>query len=141
MRREYEKTTNWLWRISATLLLVLFSGLYLIPFIAAGEDTDASLPACCRTHGKHHCMMCAGAIERTAGRSDTPSFARVTEKCPYSPASPVTPRVQTLEPSLAASLFGEMVSDPVLHREAEAWARVALKGARHKRGPPAVRLS
>ncbi len=25
--------------------------------------------------------------------------------------------------------------------QVEAWARVALEGARHKRGPPAVRLS
>jgi hypothetical protein len=86
-------------------------------------------------------MMSAGAIERMTGRSDTPSFARVTEKCPYSPASPVTLRVQTLEPSLATFLFREMVSHSALHHQTEAWTRVALEGARHKRGPPAVRLS
>jgi hypothetical protein len=41
----------------------------------------------------------------------------------------------------AALLFAEVVSHPAAHAQTEAWARVALDGARQKRGPPAVRLS
>lgn len=53
-----------------SILLVLVFGLGPVAF-AVGYDDSASLPACCRRHGSHHCAMDAktpseAAAERTA---------------------------------------------------------------------------
>jgi len=48
---------NRLRRISAVLLLILFSFSLLAPALAS--NADSNLPACCRRAGKHHCSMAA----------------------------------------------------------------------------------
>jgi hypothetical protein len=42
-------------RAIAVALLALFSWMLIAPLFA--PDAEASLPPCCRRHGKHHCMM------------------------------------------------------------------------------------
>ncbi|HEX4020274.1 MAG TPA: hypothetical protein VHX63_03940 [Acidobacteriaceae bacterium] len=65
-------------RIAATLLLFLTGILPLQPLVSQAE-AQASLPACCRTHGKHHCMMRMQLAFRTDGPASwTP------QPCPYS---------------------------------------------------------
>jgi hypothetical protein len=68
-------------------------------------------------------------------------WTAVPSKCPLFPkaTSPVPHQTLFFDPS--ALLFAEAVAHPAQHRQTEAWARVALEGARHKRGPPSIRLS
>jgi hypothetical protein len=70
-------------------LLLLLS--LLLPFVAAAQslasDDEAALPACCRSHGKHHCSM-GGHLATRDAHTRTFSDPQVSEKCPYSlPAS------------------------------------------------------
>jgi len=66
--------------ISLSLLLV-FSWMLIAPLVA--PDSETNLPACCRSHGKHHCnmrrMMRLGGSEK--------GFSTISEKCPFWPAS------------------------------------------------------
>jgi hypothetical protein len=48
---------------------------------------------------------------------------------------------ETLALASAAAFYAGVVSHPAQFSQVEAWARVALDGARQKRGPPSVRLS
>jgi hypothetical protein len=123
--------------ISATLLLAFFAVLFTLPLLADGAD--ASLPACCRSQGKHHCLM--SASERRALQSSEPAFAQVSEKCPYNPASPIATRGNTYQPSLSAAVFGEVLADAAPHTRTETNQRTAFDRSRPKRGPPAPFLS
>jgi len=55
--------------VSITVLAVLLSG-WLLPL---AQGSDASLPACCRAHGAHHCM----------GMTGMDGFHSAASKCPY----------------------------------------------------------
>lgn len=82
-----QRKQRWCGQMSA--LLLIFS--LLLPFaqfsFGSSENTDAALPACCRTHGKHKCSM--RMFMRTERQSQqtpsSPQIAQVTEKCPYTP--------------------------------------------------------
>ena len=68
-------------------------------------------------------------------------FTSSPMKCPLYPKAVSPVPHQTLFCDRAALLYAEVVSHPAQTMQTEAWARVALEGARHKRGPPSVRLS
>jgi hypothetical protein len=68
-------------------------------------------------------------------------FTPVPMKCPLFPKALSPVPHQTLAIDQPALLFAELLSHPASPRQAEVWARVALEGARHKRGPPSVPLS
>jgi hypothetical protein len=123
--------------LSITLLLV-FSLPLISPLFALGTGADARLPACCRMHGKHHCMM---PVEELQDGSAGSRVAALESKCPLFPKAISPAPHQTLALNQSALMFAEVLSHPALHRQTEAWARVALEGARQKRGPPSIRLS
>ncbi len=79
-------------RACALFLLLLFVGPWLLalsPFNATGT---ASLPVCCRAHGKHKCFLrLSGVSGDSASTGDKPAFSRVSERCPYKPAWTNTP--------------------------------------------------
>ena len=64
----------------------------------------------------------------------------VPTRCPLFPKAVIPIPHQTLAFYHPALLFSEVVSHPAQHRQTEAWARIALEGAQHKRGPPVVLL-
>ena len=64
-------------RIVSIVVLAVFAWQLAAPLL--GPDPDATLPPCCRRHGKHHCAM-SWMAEQNSGR---PGFKAVTEKCPY----------------------------------------------------------
>ena len=118
-------------RVSATLLLALFSFFVIEPAIFA-DNPDSKLPACCRKSGKHHCGM----------SSETPSGIAVTSvqaKCPSFPGngmSPVSGKAGAATP--AQVFFAAILSHPAAHAQTEARYRVSSIRARHKRGPPSL---
>jgi hypothetical protein len=68
-----------------SILLILFFALG--PLSATlGASEDASLPACCRRHGAHHCALSRETSASTVESGSTPVvYAPFT--CPYYPAS------------------------------------------------------
>jgi hypothetical protein len=66
-------------RAIAISLMMLFSWTLIAPFFA--PDVQASLPACCRKNGKHHCAMRIMGL--LAGNQR--GFTTVAEKCPRCP--------------------------------------------------------
>src|SRR5581483_1744099 len=88
-------------RGSLSILMVLFFGLGPLSATLEGSD-DASLPACCRRHGAHHCAM---SIESGAAKAQPSSSPTVSAPvtCPYYPgtAAAVTGSVFALVFSIA----------------------------------------
>lgn len=133
MHRKQQTATRTPWRTTATLLLALFAALLFAPgVVATTSGDDASLPACCRAHGRHHCTMSRAATR--AG--DGPVLAQVTERCPC-PACAPTANHRGIDGVAASSLaYAELLSHPVVHAQVEARRRIALDPAHRKRGPP-----
>src|SRR5258708_3320183 len=82
-------------RILAITLLLAFGWPLVAPLFAATSDPQASLPACCRLHGAHHCTMTA-----SPGTETGPAFK--APPCPFYPAA-ISP-VRIADASLASSL-------------------------------------
>jgi hypothetical protein len=116
---------------------MLFSFPLISPLFALGGDAESRLPACCRRHGKHHCMM---SVEEMEALLYGEHFTTEPTKCPLFPKAISPIPHQTLAFDQPGLVFAEVVSHPAQHRQTEAWARIALEGARHKRGPPVVLL-
>lgn len=111
--------------------LLLFCGLPLaLPFF--GESAvEASVPICCRRDGKHHCAM--ASMNSPQGLSTR----TVSEKCPYSIASPAILVLRTFTPSTAATVFAGIAQHPAASPQTEAQRRISFDRTRQKRGPPA----
>ena len=127
-------------RLTSITLLLMFGFPLIAPLFALGGTAESRLPACCRMHGKHHCMMSMEEMEALVNGSGE-HFTPVPMKCPLFPKAVSPVPHQALSFDRAALLFAEVLSHPAQSPQTEAWARVALEGARHKRGPPSVRLS
>ncbi|HEX4287019.1 MAG TPA: hypothetical protein VHZ28_18140 [Terracidiphilus sp.] len=90
-------------RILSILLVLFFSLGPLAATMRAAED--ASLPACCRTHGAHHCEMSDAAVERaTGGNLGSTHFFAAPSHCPLYPAG-------TLAPSSSSHALATIVAD------------------------------
>jgi hypothetical protein len=119
--------------------LVVFFGLPLIsPLFALGPEGMSTLAACCRRNGAHKCAL---TMEQATALTQGTHFNPVPDCCPQYPKAISPAPHHYLSFNAAALLFAEVVSHPATHAQTEAWARIALDGARQKRGPPAVRLS
>jgi len=95
------------------------------------SDPESNLPPCCRTHGKHHCMM-------AAGQPDGASLA--TEKCPYFPKASSAGHVSgaTIQPATA---IAELLVRPAAIPPAEPGYRQSCHHGHQKRGPPFLLVS
>lgn len=69
---------------SIAVLMVLLTGV----FAPLAQASPASVPACCRTGGQHHCMGMAGMD----------GFQSLPGKCPYRVAPAVTCGIAALVP-------------------------------------------
>lgn len=113
------------------LLLLLFSYPLIAPAFAFSPD-EASLPACCRRNGKHHCDMAGMMMPQDTQR------ATIAEKCPYSPQAqaPVS-WPDRFAPALSQAIFSGIVHHPAVAPQTEAHFRISFDRSRQKRGPPA----
>jgi hypothetical protein len=119
-------------RTIALSLLMMFSWLLIAPFLA--PDAEANLPACCRRHGKHHCMM--NRMERLGGNQK--GFSSVSEKCPCFPAGTCAVHSATFKPEAGERFYAEVVRHPACAPQTEALFRISFLRSHPKRGPPAL---
>jgi len=120
-----------------SIFLILFFGLGPLSALADGTE-DASLPACCRRHGAHHCAMSAQkmAVKASLSADPTPELS-VPSTCPlyHGPALYMLMPAHALA-AVPASLRAEFALAP-----APAVERVAAFSrptrAHAVRGPPA----
>ncbi len=125
-------------KLLSILLLATFALPLLTALSAYASTPDSRLPACCRRSGAHHCELTPDQI---AALEHGDHFTTPRTTCPIFPkaVAPAHHEISSLAP--AAVFYAAITSHPAQFHQVEAWARVALEGARHKRGPPSVRLS
>jgi hypothetical protein len=118
-------------RTLATLLIAIFGFAPVSPALFA-SDADFNLPACCRSHGKHHCAVMAS---RSASSSSDPAIQ--AGRCPLFPSNKAVV-AQRITSALRTSqaTFSEVVSHPASHPQTEALYRISYSRAAQKRGPP-----
>jgi hypothetical protein len=118
------------------LLLALFLLPFVSPLLAAGPTDDASVPACCRKNGKHHCsQVLIGGSDETS-HQDWASGLKISEKCPFQGGTPgftVGPNL-SLVPSACLCISAETLRP----FNSDICLRVKFKvfRAHPKRGPP-----
>jgi hypothetical protein len=118
-------------RAIALLLMLVFSSMLIAPLFAA--DPEAGLPPCCRSHGKHHCMMQRMQKPQPDGR---PAFAAVREKCPCFPAGTVTSHSGQFALSAGSSFGAASIAKHFIPSPTDAGFRPAKLDSRPERGPP-----
>jgi len=125
-------------RTLSIFLVLLFSLAPLAASLDTGSDAneDASVPACCRRHGAHHCLMTMQTAAMLAALNAGKVIATGPSTCPSFPASlPATV-------STPHALAGQAVSLPALlaqfHSPATSSAatRISQFRTRSDRGPP-----
>lgn len=118
-------------RALAISMLLLFS-LALISPLFASDVVQASLPACCRRVGKHHCSM----PEAGPDSRQRTSVGIIAEKCPYAPAAPAAFHLLVFAPPASDAVFAALISHPAVHAQTAAQYRISFDRSRQKRGPP-----
>lgn len=123
-------------RLISILLLAVFGLTFLLPVLAMGQEAEAGLPACCRRNGKHHCMTSMDERGKLVVSHD-PQFKAPAEKCLYCSSSVAPAQPNPLdEPTIAAVIFGALVSHPTGFAQTEAKRRISRECSEQKRGPP-----
>jgi hypothetical protein len=129
-------------QVRSIAFLLLLS--YLLPFMqmayAASSDPEAARPACCRTHGKHKCLMhMPPQVHSDDGNEATLSPAQISERCPCVPSCPAaSDTVHFGLLSMGSVRFVDRSES--LSFAAWSWRCAHRSNAAHpKRGPPAAR--
>jgi len=123
--------------VSRTTAIALIG--FLLPPIClplAQPDTDASLPACCRRNGKHHCAMMARYERLHRDQSGQPAVRSSAGSCPY--RSMLFPPAARHAAGLPAfrDFHARLVSYPAVLLQADLKARISKARSHYKRGPP-----
>jgi hypothetical protein len=117
----------------ALALMMIFSSLLMTPLFA--PDADANLPACCRRHGTHHCMM------RMSENSDNPGFSSVSEKCPCFPAATGAVHSTQFQPEAGRQLYAAGLRESLIAPHTQVHFYSAVQSIHYKRGPPTTPLA
>ncbi|HEY4381241.1 MAG TPA: hypothetical protein VGN01_12900 [Acidobacteriaceae bacterium] len=117
-------------RMLAISLMIAFGSPLLLPLFAATADPEASLPACCRTHGAHRCAM----MHRPVVGSEGPAFQ--APPCAEYPAATTPVRTASASLSTPQQFAVEPVRTPALAVLSLRAARLFVLSANLNRGPP-----
>jgi hypothetical protein len=129
-------------RALSILMVVVFWMPSLAPVFSSATTEEASVPACCRRHGQHHCMM--NEAERAtlqALGAAAPEFRAPTPKCPYQQPAfrQAAQGAYAVPPSQV--VYAALVSHPTGLAQTHSKWRVSRERSRQKRGPPVNLLS
>jgi len=111
--------------------MLIFS-LPLVSSLLGTRAAEATLPACCRRDGRHHCAMPSEESNQGSGAH------AVGEKCPYTPAAPAVVLLPSFRPETAAAIFAGVIRHPAVSPQIDAQLRVSFDRVRQKRGPPTL---
>jgi hypothetical protein len=119
-------------RFLAIALLIAFGSPLVAPLFAATADPEASLPACCRSHGKHHCAMIHMMIASSGGP------ALHAPPCANYPGALTLPRLAAgsliVAPQFSIEIRRDRATLSAVERNP---ARTFVPSANLNRGPPA----
>jgi len=121
-------------RMGAGTLLLAFLLPLLACIIGTGPTEELSLPACCRTHGKHHCMASEDLTHGTHVRA-------TGSHCPFCPGALPSMQHQTLSLLRVPRLFTASATHALLPSRSESHARTRHRDVTQTRGPPVLFLS
>ncbi|MBV9937772.1 MAG: hypothetical protein JO150_04660 [Acidobacteriaceae bacterium] len=113
----------------ASLLTVLFGWLLILPAVASRDNT--ALPACCRTNGKHHCLL---PMKEDGSSSNTTRV--LASKCPLFLQATGAVHVSTDQPSFSGVGFAGLASYPAVSPQMEVRRCLSLSRSCQQRGPP-----
>jgi hypothetical protein len=126
-------------RRAFSILFVLLFGLG--PLAAAFDGDDASLPACCRRDGKHHCVMADAMLARMIQAAlSTPAFTAPSH-CPQFPAPGNAAPSPTLALAHAPELDTAGIPALLIVTPSGVHARSIHLRTPALRGPPALTLA
>lgn len=113
-------------------ILVLCLTGFLPATSAAAANTTTQLPACCRTAGRHKCVM-----HMAHGSTANPVVYSTCGKCSlWQPVSSAAVDPSLFLPTTSQIVFAEIASHPVVHPQTEARRRISFARSGQKRGPP-----
>jgi len=119
-----------------SIVFILFFGLGPLSAMIPGSE-DASLPACCRRHGAHHCAMASMLAQSV----DLQAAFTVPQTCPNFPG--LSFAILTPAHALAVVPAGlrAMQPDRRVSLSEQAAAFLTLNRTRAGRGPPTAKLT
>ncbi len=112
--------------------MLVFTSPFILPLFTATSDPEASLPACCRRHGMHHCNMTM-MMAMLAAYSG-PSFT--APPCPLYPTAATPVRIVTAFFSAPPQPSVDLRRDPSLPALTSLNARTLNLTSQLTRGPP-----
>lgn len=119
-------------RLAAVLAILVISFALIAPAVASA-GISASVPVCCRAHGRHQCSMNLDPHHAERG---------VRAACPYSD-SQVSGLAHSgsvwLAPNYEASASGLLWKN-IQQGQTEAGYRISFSRSRQKRGPPSFSI-
>lgn len=121
--------------LSITLLIALFVPVLAPSLSVLRADPETSLPACCRSHGAHHCAMTHWMLESLGAK---PRFTAAP--CPMYPTAASVPQIAAFTLAAAPALSVERVRVATLPAATAQRAQLLLARTRRDRGPPAPRV-
>jgi hypothetical protein len=128
-------------RLCALFLLLLSVGPWLAAFSSRGEISETSLPACCRTHGKHKCFMRFKGQGTVASNSASSVISQVSEHCPYKPTLTTPAHCDPFgQPERNSSWIGPRGSASLVAITTQPLTSFRSR-TNFKRGPPSPALS
>jgi hypothetical protein len=117
-------------RTIALTQLVIISWMPIAPIF--GPEAEASLPPCCRRHGKHHCIM-----QRLLALSGEPGGRpAVQEQCPCQPSGGGAVQSRIYAAAAPRPLCAGIVQPAPLPERIETPRPFAILDVHPQRGPP-----
>jgi hypothetical protein len=116
--------------IAISLLMILSFGL-MAPLLY--PDSESALPPCCRTHGKHHCMM--RMMQRLRGHQG--AIGSVSDQCPCPLSSACAVQSANYKPEAIRHCYAGLVRLSVCPPDTGHIVRLSFFRDHQKRGPPA----
>jgi len=118
--------------LAITLLIALFAPALAPSLSALTADPEANLPACCRSHGAHHCAMMHWMLE---SQNAKPRFTPAP--CPMYPGAASVSSFASFTIADAPTLRVERVRVATLPAATARRVQLLLARTRRDRGPPA----